>query len=199
MFKNTFQSGFLSILYSIGSKPLQIWDKKVSILLSSSRSLSTLILISYSFCLINIVAKIGEERPHQAHHRQWHPVARPRNRWHQRQHHLHHVPCRPEEDARHQAAIFSDDHQKSKEILHVRSPSTRRQERAKTIPSEQLPEHDSSQALHLYDADETRRRMESDPVQLVWLYKTCLRNQLHWDTQSSSELTLFSAKYLFIA
>ena len=29
MFKNTFQSGFLSILYSIGSKPLQIWDKTV--------------------------------------------------------------------------------------------------------------------------------------------------------------------------
>ncbi|KAM8977327.1 cilia- and flagella-associated protein 20-like [Pelodytes ibericus] len=29
MFKNTFQSGFLSILYSIGNKPLQIWDKKV--------------------------------------------------------------------------------------------------------------------------------------------------------------------------
>ncbi|KAL3809944.1 hypothetical protein ACHAXA_011386 [Cyclostephanos tholiformis] len=29
MFRNTFQSGFLSILYSIGSKPLQIWDSKV--------------------------------------------------------------------------------------------------------------------------------------------------------------------------
>lgn len=29
MFKNTFQSGFLSLLYSIGTKPLQIWDKKV--------------------------------------------------------------------------------------------------------------------------------------------------------------------------
>merc|ERR1712187_800522 len=29
MFKTPFQSGFLSILYSIGSKPLQIWDKKV--------------------------------------------------------------------------------------------------------------------------------------------------------------------------
>eukprot|EP00026_Physarum_polycephalum_P018408 Phypoly_transcript_19985.p1 GENE.Phypoly_transcript_19985~~Phypoly_transcript_19985.p1 ORF type:complete len:191 (-),score=20.09 Phypoly_transcript_19985:33-605(-) len=29
MFKNTFQSGFLSILYSIGSKPLEIWDAKV--------------------------------------------------------------------------------------------------------------------------------------------------------------------------
>ncbi|XP_070680541.1 uncharacterized protein [Malus domestica] len=29
MFKNTFQSSFLSILYSLGSKPLQIWDKEV--------------------------------------------------------------------------------------------------------------------------------------------------------------------------
>lgn len=29
MFKNTFQSGFLSIFYSIGSKPLQIWEQKV--------------------------------------------------------------------------------------------------------------------------------------------------------------------------
>ncbi|VDK22706.1 unnamed protein product [Taenia asiatica] len=29
MFRNTFQSGFLSILFSIGSKPLQIWDKVV--------------------------------------------------------------------------------------------------------------------------------------------------------------------------
>ena len=29
MFRNTYQTGFLSILYSIGSKPLQIWDKYV--------------------------------------------------------------------------------------------------------------------------------------------------------------------------
>ena len=36
MFKNTFQSGFLSILYSIGSKPLQIWDKKVSCIQNES-------------------------------------------------------------------------------------------------------------------------------------------------------------------
>ena len=28
MFRNAYQAGFLSILYSIGSKPLQIWDKK---------------------------------------------------------------------------------------------------------------------------------------------------------------------------
>ncbi|AWP21307.1 Cilia- and flagella-associated protein 20 [Scophthalmus maximus] len=30
MFRNTFQSGFLTILYSLGSKPLQIWDKNVT-------------------------------------------------------------------------------------------------------------------------------------------------------------------------
>ena len=29
MFRNTYQNGFLSILYSIGSKPLRIWDKSV--------------------------------------------------------------------------------------------------------------------------------------------------------------------------
>uniref|UniRef100_A0A3Q3X783 CFA20 domain-containing protein n=1 Tax=Mola mola TaxID=94237 RepID=A0A3Q3X783_MOLML len=29
MFKNKFQSGFLSILYSVGSKPLQMWESKV--------------------------------------------------------------------------------------------------------------------------------------------------------------------------
>jgi len=29
MFANTYQAGFLSILYSIGSKPLQIWDSNV--------------------------------------------------------------------------------------------------------------------------------------------------------------------------
>ena len=28
MFKNPFQSGFVSILYSLGSEPLQKWDKK---------------------------------------------------------------------------------------------------------------------------------------------------------------------------
>ena len=34
MFKNTYQSGFLSILYSIGSKPLQIWEKESTIVAS---------------------------------------------------------------------------------------------------------------------------------------------------------------------
>ena len=29
MFKNTYQAGFLSVLYSLGSKPLQIWQQNV--------------------------------------------------------------------------------------------------------------------------------------------------------------------------
>lgn len=32
MFRNTFQSGFLSILYSLGNKPLQLWDKHGALL-----------------------------------------------------------------------------------------------------------------------------------------------------------------------
>ncbi|KAH7423810.1 hypothetical protein KP509_12G074900 [Ceratopteris richardii] len=35
MFKNAFQSGFLSVLYSVGSKPLQIWDKQVVIVMQT--------------------------------------------------------------------------------------------------------------------------------------------------------------------
>ena len=45
MFKNTFQSGFLSILYSIGSKPLQIWDKKVNISVNIWNSLPNYVLL----------------------------------------------------------------------------------------------------------------------------------------------------------
>ena len=29
MFRNTYQSGFLSILYAIGQRPLEIWEKQV--------------------------------------------------------------------------------------------------------------------------------------------------------------------------
>lgn len=51
MFKNTFQSGFLSILYSIGSKPLQIWEKKVSAGIDSKRQTSGLHTANLDFCL----------------------------------------------------------------------------------------------------------------------------------------------------
>lgn len=45
MFKNTFQSGFLSILYSIGSKPLQIWDSQGDGNPDMSRDVSTVYLV----------------------------------------------------------------------------------------------------------------------------------------------------------
>lgn len=48
MFKNTFQSGFLSILYSIGSKPLQIWEKKASV----DMDLKSRFQASHSFILV---------------------------------------------------------------------------------------------------------------------------------------------------
>ncbi|KAG0273283.1 hypothetical protein BGZ95_010906 [Linnemannia exigua] len=40
MFKNTFQSGFLSIFYSLGSDPLQLWAKRVGPPPSTSKSQS---------------------------------------------------------------------------------------------------------------------------------------------------------------
>ena len=35
MFRNTFQSGFLSILYSLGSTPLEIWQANGKLMLAS--------------------------------------------------------------------------------------------------------------------------------------------------------------------
>ena len=47
MFKNTFQSGFLSVLYSIGSKPLQIWEKEVKMFVIIYKSLHLYIFSSH--------------------------------------------------------------------------------------------------------------------------------------------------------
>ena len=73
----------------------------------------------------------------------------------------------------------------------------RRQERAPSIPSEQLPKHDASEALHLHDAHATRRRLESNPIQLVRFHAKSLRNELHWNAQSSGiQLILISVSSL---
>ena len=86
MFKNTFQSGFLSILYSIGSKPLQIWDKKVWDK-----------LIKWTACW-SLTCKFdsfpGSKWPHQKDHRPGHPKFCARNCRHQRFYHLYHLPSR---------------------------------------------------------------------------------------------------------
>ncbi|KAK1330456.1 hypothetical protein QTO34_010645, partial [Cnephaeus nilssonii] len=68
MFKNTFQSGFLSILYSIGSKPLQIWDKKVRnghIKRITDNDIQSLVLeiegTNVSFGFLSFVDSLGPE------------------------------------------------------------------------------------------------------------------------------------------
>ena len=94
------------------------------------------------------------------------------------------MPGRSKEDARHQAAFSRHDHQKFEEILHVRSASARRQERASTISRQQLSEHDSREAFHLHNAYASRRRLESDSVQLVGLYSTRLWYKLHRNASS---------------
>lgn len=38
------------------------------------------------------------------------------------QHHLHHMPCRPQEDIRHQASFPHHDHQELTKVFHLRSP-----------------------------------------------------------------------------
>ena len=60
-----------------------------------------------------------------------------------------------------------------------------RQERAATIPGEQLPVDNAREALHLHHADEARRRLESNPVQSLRLHEEGLRNQLHRNAQST--------------
>ena len=47
-------------------------------------------------------------------------------------------------------------------------------------------EYNQGQAVHLHHAHETRRRLESDSVQLVRLHEEGLRNQLHRNAQVSA-------------
>ena len=86
MFKNTFQSGFLSILYSIGSKPLQIWDKKVWGKLMKWPAGWSLTCKFDPFS--------GSKWPHQKDHRSGHSKFCAWNCRHQRFYHLYHLPSR---------------------------------------------------------------------------------------------------------
>lgn len=91
MFKNTFQSGFLSILYSIGSKPLQIWDKqgKRPDMSGTRVAVSGEIVVSQSLDTKAFVC--SSQWPHQTYHRQRYPVQRLGDYEQQRQHDIHHL------------------------------------------------------------------------------------------------------------
>ena len=118
MFKNTFQSGFLSILYSIGSKPLQIWDKKVRNghikritdqdiqVRNLTPPLPSMVLLAAISIFITFFLS----------------VLCPGDCWNQLQHNLRDLPGGPEEDAGHQAALPRDDREEHEEIFHIRGP-----------------------------------------------------------------------------
>ena len=120
MFKNTFQSGFLSILYSIGSKPLQIWDKKVRnghIKRITDQDIQVKISTLPSPPSIVNLAEIFIHG--------FLSVLRAGDRGNQREHHLHHLPGRPQEDPGHQAALPRHDREEHEEIFHIRGPGPR--------------------------------------------------------------------------
>ncbi len=91
MFKNTFQSGFLSILYSIGSKPLQIWDKQGKRPDMWQAEVTSLADVCGKNALNACFLRCSAQWSHQAHHRQRHPVERAGDYEQQRQHDIHHL------------------------------------------------------------------------------------------------------------
>ena len=96
MFTNAYQSGFLSILYSIGSKPLQIWDKSSIYFFISSTEWS-----------------------YQETHRSRYPILSFRDYGHQYYYCVHNLPSSPEIDTRNKAAVLGDDHQKCNILVNI--------------------------------------------------------------------------------
>merc|ERR1712070_29081 len=98
MFKNTFQSGFLSILYSIGSKPLQIWEKEVRnghikrITYSDIRS--SVLEIMSELCVGDHVDQHIDD--------------------------VRHLPLRREQNARDQAPVSRHDNQEFEKVFYLR-------------------------------------------------------------------------------
>jgi len=167
MFKNTFQSGFLSILYSIGSKPLQIWDSQgegiptcpaplhsvpspvCNRLKATKQSLPSYCAVEVlaSFCVLKDVCQLvlntggfcSAQWPHQEDHGPRHQVHRAGNHQHQHHHHLHHVPSRPPQDPGDQAALPGHDPEEHEEVLQLRGAGAGRQECPTAIPGVKLP------------------------------------------------------------
>ena len=148
MFRNTFQSGFLSVLYSIGSKPLQIWNKQVRNghikRITDGDILSSVLEIMGAFATrahavvhprVSPIRIHAPPRPQLAPST---PFSQPpppppphthththTTRRHQRFDVLHLVPVEQEEDAWDQAALPRHDHQELEEVLYVRGAGSR--------------------------------------------------------------------------
>lgn len=73
-----------------------------------------------------------------------------------------------------------------------------RQECSKALPCQQLPVYYKSEAIYLHNAHETRRWLESNPVQSGWLYPKSIRHQLRWDFASANPRKLPHTKGLLL-
>ena len=139
MFRNTFQSGFLSILYAIGSKPLQIWRKNInngyvkritdfemqsSVIEICGANVSTCFLS----CPSNPKQTLGVKMPFLV------------------------------------LLIKYLKKYFTKKILHFRSPGHRWQKRQASFPRFQLPIKHKSETVHMHNPDEIRRRLEPNSL-----------------------------------
>ena len=156
MFKSTYQSGFLSILYSIGSKPLQIWDRHVrnghikrltdsDIQSSVLEIMGTNVSTNFITCPIDNNKTLAIKLPflvmiikNVSTSTNFHFVEHLTYMW------------------------FSMNI--VEEIFHIRSASPRWQERSPSFQSLKLSINHSCKAIHLHYANETRWRMELDSI-----------------------------------
>lgn len=174
--------------------------------------------LANAFCVAILVH--SSKWSHQAHHGSWHSVFGVGNHGHQRQHNIHPMSCRSQEDSWHQASFPCDDYQECKcsfsvvvvlhhwlvssllcivaKILYLRGNGARRQECAQTIPRVELSVNDAGQAIHLYNADASRRGMESNSVQLVWFHSSRIRNQLHRNSAGADSCELPHPPHLLL-
>ena len=110
------QGGFLSLLYSIGSKPLQLWDKQVQ-----NGHIKRLTDEDIQSSVLEVLgANVRAARPVRGGGGP-NPAASPPLLG---VHHVHLLPRGRERDAGHQDALPGDDHQEHAQVLQLRSHGT---------------------------------------------------------------------------
>lgn len=111
MFANAFQSGFISLFYSVGSNPLSLWDRSVSFWMKRGGS--------------NDGPRLGQKRSHTEGARRRGPLFGPRYFRHERRNDLHHMSHKAEGQSGDQASFPRHDHQEHEEVFHVRNTNIR--------------------------------------------------------------------------
>jgi hypothetical protein len=145
MFRNTYQNGFLSILYSIGSKPLRIWDKQVKnghikrltdsdIQSSVLEIMGTNVSTTFVSCPIDPRHTLAIKLPF--------------------------LVMIIKNVSQYLYTVYD----LAEKVLYIRSYGPWWQEHPKEVPCVQLSTFYQSPALHLYYANALRRRLEPNSV-----------------------------------